>query len=378
MAQLHVAIAVLAGTTGGPATYGVRLVQALGARDDVRIRVLTDAPGAFAGSGADVVPVPMRGGLDRLRWQYWALPRALRRLQPELFHDTKNALPFGLGTPATVTVHDLAYHTVPRTFGFASRTFLRLATADAVRRAAAVVVPSAATAADLRRIHPGCAGRVHVVPHGIDPAPALPEARLAEVRARLGLPERFVLHVGTVQARKNVDLVVAGVRKLRQRGLPHRALIVGRPGWLADAARREIGRDDTAIWLPHVAAADLPAVYAMADAFVSPSAYEGFGFAVADALAAGVPTIVSDASSLPELCGDAAVRLRELSAAAVADALVQVLEDLGLQARLCAAGPARAAQFSWAASAAGHVQAWLAALGRGGASLTPPDLRPST
>lgn len=360
---LHVAIAVLGGTTGGPATYGRRLVEALRAHGGAKLTVLTDTPAAFASLGVDVVPLPMRGGIDRLRWQYWALPRALRRLRPQVYHDTKNALPLGLSCPSAVTVHDLAYHTVPGSFGWASRTFLRAATRHAVRVARAVIVPSHATAADLRRVHPECSDRLHVVPHGIDPAPTLPAAMLDAARARLGLPERYVLHVGTVQARKNVDLVVAGVRLLRARGGQHRAVIVGRAGWLADAAQREITRDDTAIWLRHVDAGDLGAVYALADAFVSPSAYEGFGLAVADALAAGVPTVISDVSSLPELCGDAAVRLRELSASAVADALAGVLGDPARARQLRDAGRARAAAFSWSACADGHLRAYEAAAG---------------
>lgn len=364
--RLHVAIAVLCGTTGGPATYGRRLVDALAngpANGELELSVLTDRPADFPARGLRLVELPMRGGLDRLRWQYLTLPRALRRLRPGVYHDTKNALPFGLCCPAVVTVHDLAYHTVPRTFGAFSRTFLKLATADAVRRAAAIVVPSAATARDVVRFHPAGAPRVRVVPHGIDPAPAVSPARLAEVRARLHLPDAYVLHVGTVQARKNVDLVVRGVRALRARGLPHRAVLVGRPGWLAAAARVEIERDDTALWLHHVAAADLPAVYAGAAAFVSPSAYEGFGFAVADALAAGVPTIVADSSSLPELCGDAAMKLPELTAEAVAAALSRVLGDPGFARELGARGPGRAAAFSWAACAAGHAAAYRAAAG---------------
>jgi glycosyltransferase involved in cell wall biosynthesis len=305
----------------------------------------------------------MRGGLDRLRWQYVALPRALRRLAPDVYHDTKNALPFGLRVPAVVTVHDLAYHTVPATFGRASRWFLRAATAHAVARAAAVVVPSEATAADLRRVHPRCAARVHVVPHGIDPAPTLSAAMRKEVRARLDLPAHYVLHVGTLQARKNVDLVVHAVRSLRSRGLPHHLVVVGRRGWLADRTVRELARDDTAVWLPHVTSTDLAAVYAEAAAFVSPSAYEGFGFAVADALAAGVPTVISDVSSLPELCGDAAVRLPAVTADAIAAALMPLLTDAAVAADLRARGPVRAAMFSWAAAAAGHHEAYLAAAG---------------
>lgn len=359
--SLHVAIAVLCGTTGGPASYGTRLVRALAARGGLRLSVLTDDGGAFAGQPVDVVTLPMRGGLDRLRWQYRAVPKALRSLRPDVYHDTKNALPRGLSCPAVVTVHDLAYHTVPESFGWLSRTFLKWATKDAVARARAIVVPSQATAADLRRIHPACASRVHVVPHGIDAAPAPAASELAEVRARLRLPERFVLHVGTVQARKNVDLVVDGVRLLRARGFAHKALVVGRRGWLADRALRSIAADDTALWLEHVAARDLAALYALADAFVSPSAYEGFGLAVADALAAGVPTVISDVSSLPELCGDAAVRLRELSAAAVADALVALFADDARRRALGAAARARAATFSWAAAAEGHAAAYARA-----------------
>ena len=361
MGALHVAISVLCGSTGGPATYGKRLVAALAARDDVRITVLTDEPAAFASDHIAIEHLPMRGGLDRLRWQFAALPRALRTLRPDVYHDTKNALPFALRVPAVVTVHDLAYHTVPESFGFGSRTFLRWATKHAVRRAQGVIVPSHATANDLRRVHPECAGRIHVVPHGIDPAATFAPEQLAAVRARLRLPERFVLHVGTIQARKNVDLVVDGVALLRQRGFSQRTVVVGRKGWLAAKALHALERDPTALWLEHVSGDDLAAIYALADAFVSPSAYEGFGFAVADAMAAGVPTVISDISSLPELCGQGAVRLASLSAVAVADALASLLADPARQSALIAAARQRAASFSWAAAAEGHRRVFAAA-----------------
>ncbi|MCR9247261.1 MAG: glycosyltransferase family 4 protein [bacterium] len=355
---IHVAIAVLSGTTGGPATYGRRLVTALDAQSELRVTVLTDAPAHFEHTNADIVHVPMRGGFDRLRWQHLAVPRELRRLRPDVYHDTKNALPRRLAVPAVVTVHDLAYYTRPETFGFASRWFLRRATRDAARRAAGVIVPSEATATDVRRYFSQCQDRLAVVPHGIDPAPTIaPEAR-NEVRARLRLPQHYVLHVGTIQARKNVDLVIAGVRELRRRGHPHRAVIVGRKGWLADSAVAEIERDDTALWLPHLSATDLATVYAEAGAFVSPSAYEGFGFAVADALAAGVPTVIANVSSLPELCGDAAVRLDDLSAAAVTSALTTIVDDAALTTDLRERGRARAAEFSWARCAAQHADVY--------------------
>jgi len=364
--RVHVAIAVLSGTTGGPATYGRRLTAALAQLDDLRVTVLTDAPEHFAHAGLETVHLPTRGGIDRLRWQHVAVPRALRKLAPDVYHDTKNALPMRCPTPAVVTVHDLAYYTRPETFGWASRWFLRSATRNAVRRAACIVVPSEATAADVRRVFPRAQDRVHVIPHGIDQAPTIDAETLAAVRTRLGLPDHYVLHVGTIQARKNVDLVIAGVRQLRERGLPHRAVIVGRRGWLADAAMREIERDDTAVWLEHVDSADLAAIYAAASAFVSPSAYEGFGFAVADALAAGVPTAVANVSSLPELCGGAAALLPSLTASAVAETLTAILTDSAHGADLRQRGRRRASEFSWQRCAEMHAAIYRRVARRGG------------
>lgn len=358
MSRLHVAIGAVAGTTGGPATYAIRLAAALARRDDLRVTVLTDAPERFAAAGTAVLHVPMRGGLDRLRWQYFAMSRAVRRLAPDVYHDTKNAMPFGVRAARVVTVHDLAYYTVPETFPWASRTFLRTATTHAVRRAACVVVPSQATADDVASVYRTPSSRLVVAPHGIDAFARPGDAALREARVRLGLPERFVLHVGTLQSRKNVDLVVAGVRKLRERGESLRVVVVGRLGWHAERTLAELRRDDTALWLPHLSAADLAACYALAEAFVSPSAYEGFGLAVADALAAGLPTVIADVSSLPELCGDAAVRLPRLDADAVAATLATLLGDLPRLAELRRRAVDRAARFSWAASAARHAEAY--------------------
>jgi glycosyltransferase involved in cell wall biosynthesis len=362
----HVAIAVLCGTTGGPATYGRKLVQALQATGEAKLSVLTDRPAAFeqlpANTNCDLVEVPMHGGIDRLRWQHLAVPKALRKLRPDVYHDTKNALPWRVRCPSVVTVHDLAYHTIPNSFGFASRQFLLRATRSAVRRANAIIVPSQATADDLAKFYSSSIERTHIVPHGIDTPPDHDPKQTEQDAQRLGLPSNFVLHVGTIQARKNVDLVIAAVRQLRAKGFDYRAVIVGRRGWLSERAFAEIKRDDTAIWLEHLNEHDLAACYALAAAFVSPSAYEGFGLAVADALAAGVPTVIANVSSLPELCGDAAIRLTSISTEAIMNALESLLHDHAEQAKFAKLGRERAAQFSWQACATGHLNAYRQAL----------------
>ncbi len=327
----------------------------------VDLFVLTDQPDRFRGV-AETVEVPMRGGVDRLRWQHLAVPRAVAQVDCNVYHDTKNALPRRLRVPAVVTVHDLAYYRVPESFGMWSRAFLKASTRDAVRRARRVVVPSRATANDIASVFPEAEGNVRVVPHGIDEPAPCDDRQVREVLARHGVEPPYVLHVGTVQARKNVDVLVRAMRQLRGEGLPHRVVIAGRRGWLADPAFAEIERDDTAQYLGEVSSDDLRALYRGADAFCSPSAYEGFGFTVADALAAGLPAVVSDRSSLPEVCGDACVRIRELTDSAVAAALRPLLMDESMRQRLSDAGRARARQFSWERSAREHVGVYREAL----------------
>ena len=134
--------AKVVGTTGGPATYGRRLVTALGERDGLRLSVLTDRPELFEQARCEPVHLPLQGGLDRLRWTWLALPKALRELRPDVFHDTKNALPWPCPVPAVVTVHDLAYYRCPESFSLGSRLFLKRATSAAVRRSQRVLVPS--------------------------------------------------------------------------------------------------------------------------------------------------------------------------------------------------------------------------------------------
>ncbi len=362
MTSPHIGIGVLAGSTGGPATYGHRLIRSLAELNEFRLTVLTDNPSRFEGIDCEIVDLPMRGGLDRLRWQHLALPRALRSLGCDLFHDTKNALPFRLEIPAVVTVHDLAYYRVPESFGLWSRMFLKRATRDAVKRAQRVIVPSQATANDVLAIYPNHAEKTRVVLHGIDPHAKCTAEQLHLVKAKYALDGPFVLHVGTVQSRKNIDLVVRATRSLRANGLPHRLIVVGRRGWLSEPTFREIDKDDSAEWLGAVPGEDLPALYELADAFVSPSSYEGFGFTVADALAAGTPTVISAISSLPEVCGDAAIRIDSLSADAIATAMRPLLEDQAERDTYRTQGQARAKEFSWRRAAEGTAAVYREAL----------------
>ncbi|MBP8950509.1 MAG: glycosyltransferase family 4 protein, partial [Candidatus Promineofilum sp.] len=188
--------------------------------------------------------------------------------------------------------------------------------------------------------------------------PVTDTTALAAVRARYGLGDRpYVLAVGTVQPRKNYELLVRAFRAVTQAG-PHVLVIAGGRGWLTEGLDAEITRQGVAdrVILPgFVDDADLPALYSAASLFVFPSLYEGFGLPLLEAMACGVPIISSDASSLPEVAATggepAALLLPPDDEAGWSVAMLRLLAGDAARQRLISAGKAQAARFTWQAAA---------------------------
>lgn len=351
--MIRLALHVTAGPRGGPRTYGVALAQALAKRGDVDLVVLTDRPDAFP--GIPTVRIPRaRTWADRV-----TVPRVLRRLSPDVYHNTKNALPPDLRCPAVVTIHDLAYHHFPETFGPLSRAYLRFHHRDCARRASRVIAVSEHARADVVATLGVPEERVRAVPHGVADAFRRPARPLG-----LDLEQPYVLSVGTIQARKNLDVLVDAVALLRGRGRGGFGLVVaGRRGWKTRAFDAACRRTPVRR-LGLVPDAELPALYGSAAAFVQPSSYEGFGLTVVEAMACGAPVVAAEAGSLPEVTGDAALLVPPRDAEALARALDRVLSDLDLAAELRARGRERAKAFTWERSAGAHVEVYLGAVGQ--------------
>jgi glycosyltransferase involved in cell wall biosynthesis len=173
---------------------------------------------------------------------------------------------------------------------------------------------------------------------------------LGAARARLGLPERFVLNVGTVEPGKNRETLLRALALLRGRGLAHALVVVGQRGWLAerpDTAAARLGVAEAVRYTGYLPDSDLPLVYNLAEAFVFPSWREGFGLPPLEAMACGTPVVSSDRPAMPEVLGDAALYAPPDRPDAIADALARVLTDAGLRDDLRARGLARAAGYSW-------------------------------
>jgi glycosyltransferase involved in cell wall biosynthesis len=294
------------------------------------------------------VPAPIRTLYPR--WDLTgrpALPSTLA--DAAVVHATNPAAvpPVGFDQRLVVTIHDLAYERFPHTFPREWRWLYRTGVRRAVRRAAAILTPSRATAEDLLDRTGIDAGRVHVTPLAPSLAAGGPAPELTVERLRL--PRPYVLNVGTIEPRKNLLLLVRAFRRLAAEGLPHTLVLAGPPGWKAQGLRRELSVDapGTIVRTNLLSEAELDAVYRCADAFVYPSLYEGFGLPVLEAMSRGIPCVVSTASSLPEVAGDAALGIDPTDQDSLADALARILTDRALADDLSRRGRDRAASFSW-------------------------------
>jgi glycosyltransferase involved in cell wall biosynthesis len=239
------------------------------------------------------------------------------------------------------------------------RAYLSRVVPRSVARASHVLADSESTRRDLTHLLGVSPDRVTVVYPGVEARfhPEQDAAALARVRQRYSVGDApFVLGVGTLEPRKNWPALIRAWTRLRQAsGLPHRLVIAGGKGWLAEgifaAAQASPYRDDI-VFTGFVDDADLPALYAAAGVFAFPSRYEGFGIPVVEALACGTPVVCAYNSSLPEAAGDAALLVTCDDDAALAAALQRLIEDQALRQSLQAAGLAQAARFTWQSAAA--------------------------
>ncbi|GAB4424514.1 MAG: glycosyltransferase family 1 protein [Chloroflexi bacterium OHK40] len=289
---------------------------------------------------------------NRMLWMQLLLPRQLRATRPDLCHFPNSLGPLDSPCPYVVTIHDMTLSLMPRHHPLRKQLLVRPLVPLVARRAARVITVSNAARNDLVRLLRVPAERVVVIPEAAAPIfrPTSAEER-RRVRAAHGLPERYVLFVGTLEPRKNLVRLIRAWGALRARGLVAQQLVlVGAPGWQYRAIYAEasqLGCAEDVIFTGYVPRADLPGIFGAADVFAFPSLAEGFGLPVIEALACGTPTLISATAALTEVAGDAALTVDPRDIASIRDGLERLLTDEGLRRRLRAAGLARARDFSW-------------------------------
>jgi glycosyltransferase involved in cell wall biosynthesis len=317
-------------------------------RPDCRLTVYVPQDASLkAGAGLTSRRMPDMRLIGRhLQW-----PGKIRRLKPDAFFGPAGLLPLGdIGCPAVITVHDLAIYRHPEWFPARQPLSTGWIVPRSLRRADVVIAVSVSTARDVQAIFGIPASKIEVVPEGVSTKFRPMSAEdLAEARARLKLPERFILFVSTIEPRKNLTTLLEAWAMMRDR--PD-LVVVGGWGWRFEPVKAQMQRLGPG--LHHIEGldiAELPAVYNLALALAHPAWYEGFGLPPLEAMACGTPVIVSDRSSLPEVVGDAGLVVAADSPEAWRRALEAVAGDAGLAADLRGRGILRAAEFSWRRSA---------------------------
>jgi len=275
----------------------------------------------------------------------------------DIFHSPDFVLPPVRRARTLVTVHDLSFIRYPQYADANLRAYLNKVVPRSVHRADLVLADSQSTKGDLVELLGVEPAKIAVVYPGVEERfrPIQDQALLEEVRGRYSLPPRFVLGLGTLQPRKNFTRLIQAYSLLVTRHPSLHLVIAGGKGWLYDeifATVKQLGLEKKVLFPGFVADEHLPAFYNLADLFVFPSLYEGFGLPPLEALACGTPVITSNASSLPEVVGEAGPMVEATDMEALAGAMERVLEDNALRKEMIAKGMKQAEKFTWETAAA--------------------------
>lgn len=367
-------IFLVPGETGGMEIAARELIPALVAAAPQGMRfsafVNREASGAGVGDLREQLPlvtVPVHAR-RRVQWvlgEQTLLPLMAARAKVDLVHSLASTAPLWGPFRRVVTVHDLIYARFPEAHAGLREKGMRVLVPAAARRSHRVITDSLSTRADLIDLLGLPAERIDVVPLGLGAVRRAEPLGEADVRERLRLSaRRVVLSLSAKRPHKNLLALIGALARIPAAERP--VLVLAGYPTEHEARLREraqtLGVDDDVRFPGWLSDAEVEGLWAIADAFVFPSLYEGFGLPVLEAMARGVPVACSNASSLPEVAGDAALLFDAHDEAAITDALRRLLAEPTLAERLRAAGRVRVREFTWERTARATIDSYLRAL----------------
>jgi glycosyltransferase involved in cell wall biosynthesis len=331
----------------GTELYSRYLIEALLSRapDRYSFRLYFNQPPQSAISNQQsairVIPFP------RL-WTHVRLTTEMIRYRPDLLFVPAHVLPIIHPRRSVVTVHDLGYLYFPEAHPPRQRWYLDRSTRWHTRTAAHLLADSAATKRDLINQYHADPDTITVAYPGLDPSIKRVDDpnEIARVKAKYHIDGDYLLYLGTIQPRKNLQRLLAA---FASRNLHPALVLAGKSGWYTDELLKQA--NNRVKFIGYVDAADKNALLSGAMAFVFPSLYEGFGFPVLEAMACGVPVLCSNTSSLPEVAGEAAVLVNPLEVDDIARGLHEITTNANLRRTLIERGNQQAQQFTWQACA---------------------------
>ena len=285
----------------------------------------------------------------RILWEQSAWPIMAARERFDLLHSMAFVTPVVGKIPTIVTVYDLSFIHFPEKFPALQRFYLHSQTARSVKQARRVITISEASRQDLQQHFAVPMDKVDVVLPGVEPIfQPISEEQIAAFREEKGLTGNFILHVGTLQPRKNIPILLEAVARLEDQRID--LVLAGAKGWQYDeifSQVKSLGLVNRVRFTGYVQDEELPFWYNAAKVLVFPSVYEGFGMPIVEAMACGTPVVAARSSSIPEAGGEAALYFDPQDVDTLAQHLTDILSDKYLADRMRISGIEQAQKFSW-------------------------------
>lgn len=353
----------------GAGVYTIAMARGLSARAEVDLHLVTRRGDTTRwpeiAPGAEVHALAPNRRPARLAWEQAAGPRVARKISPDVWHAPHYTMPLRSTVATVVAMHDLTFFDHPEWHERSKVIYFRRMIEAAARRAD-VIVTGSHDAADGLRERFKVRGEIVVVHHGVDHARFAPPGELSAdpdwtALARHGIRYPYVAFASTIEPRKDVPTLVRAFARIALAHPDLQLVIAGGDGWGVAQARAAVSASgvSTRILRPgYLDDTTLAALFRRASVIAYPSLAEGFGMPALEALASGAPLVTTSGSALEEVVGDAALLVPPADPEALARALASALDDAAVAARLRAAGPKRAAEFTWVRSIAAHVDAY--------------------
>ena len=287
---------------------------------------------------------------NKLWWDQVAVPRYIRQKKIDVIFNPKLSIPLNAGCKTVLISHGGAFFVVPQAYPWYNRAYFTLTNQFYFRRASAVISVTRLGGQEIVKY-------VHIAPQKVHPihesyneqCRVLPKETLTEVKAKYHLPDHFLLWVGGISPLKNIGNLLQAYAQVAK-DIPHQLVMAGFLRWKFSADLKlidELGLRDRIVFTDYVPPEDIPALYNLADLFVFPSIYEGFGLPILEAMACGCPVITSTTGYAPEVAGGAALLVNPHQPTDIAAAIRKALEDDTQRQKMIQGGLEWVKNFSW-------------------------------
>jgi glycosyltransferase involved in cell wall biosynthesis len=306
---------------------------------------------------------------QRLIWDQFTFPGMARKERVDIIHQPCFSAPIFHKGPVVVTIHDIISILFPKNIPFASRMFYSKWMPLSYKKALQIITISHSTKKDIVKVLKIREDKITVIPLAVDPkfSSRVSAERVEAVKKKYNLPKKYILHIGTLEPRKNLDFLIevfSEVIKDENFG-DFNLVITGKKGWYYEGLFekvRQLDLEKRVIFTGYFEEGDKPALYRGAALFAFPSLYEGFGLPPLEAMASGVPVVSSDTSSMPEVVGEAGILIPPQDKSLWVRNIKKVLSQETLQDKMKAYNKLQVAKFSWDKTAKATVGVYRKAL----------------